>query len=730
MSSLVGKKVKVLEDRGRVREICSKNENLTEWCEKRANCCGKEATILEEDEDDWTLQLQFDDGFESWFPRTAVTNPDGSLIHVRLDEKELALLTKTLHVKRLRTTDGKWESLGLKTGIGGKHWTVIEEVKLGSAGERAGLKAGMTLSMVNGKSIADGGWPKFVETLNKAGGTFSITVHLGEQAPAVEKPAAPPPKPAEADDDDDSDAPAAGPMPMPQAGPAAPTPEVLAAAKRKKADEEAAAAHKAMEEAARTRSRQATIAALAQSLMRRFGNKETGRMSMEGLANFFDIIGNPAPTRHEFRQCCSYAKGDAKKGLGADFLVDLLTGLPEEEEMELEEVARELGGNVDGPTWEPPVLEDHVVKRMADERRKWQKTCPRCGNAVGSQACPRGLVDCAAPPRAVVIGDSHSRELSELLANYLNNQGEYAFRVDAAPIVGASAQGLINPNSRTRARQKYLEAVTSRGGDGSTHIDYLFVMIGSVDFDSVMFHKRDKRDRSWWYPQQLKASANAVEKFLTRDIDFGRVWKVVLVGIHPPPVERKDFFEQLNKANHRNDEKDAGERLGAFSAESLPELSERTQQASLFNQELSRIVMEVNKSSAIAKETESRACYLSVWEHLLDAQSGTVKAEFRRPNRTDTHLRFDALAEPYANALRKQLQMECMTPEHYAAVEQGIAGDDPMADSIETPSEIAASNPPAFNPWGPAPPGPESAEPPAAKRPRQELKPAIADELD
>jgi len=732
---IVGCKVKVLADQKKVKDFCDRNPNLAEWSDKRAACCGKGGTIVEEDEEDWTLQIRFEDGFESWFPRTAVTFPDGSFLPVgKLDDAaKAALLRRDFSIKRFRTAEGNWESLGLITGIGGRPWQTVDSVRPGLSGDRAGIKAGMTLHAINGNNVSNGTWPQFKEALLKAGGQFTLTVFLPDPEAAKSEPAAPDPhmeksgsqspQPAAApvvatqddddDDDEDSDEPGIGPA-MPNIGPSGPEEAAIRAA-----EEEAKAAQEAAEEAAKMRSKQASVNALSSALMRRFGQQ--GRLYHQGLVAFFETIGNTPPTRHEYRHCCAAYKGDAKNGLGLEFLGDMLEELPEDDEVELQEVAREVA-QFDGPSWEPPPHDIHTLQRMVDDRKRWLVHCPRCGYKVGCDKCPQGLGQCPTPPRAVVIGDSHARELSELLANFVTSNGQYAFRVDAAPIVGASAQGLINPNSRTRARQKYLEAVTSRGSDGSSHIDYLFIMIGSVDFDSVLFHKRDKKDSTWWYPQQMFHSASAVEKFLTRDIDFGRVGKVVVVAIHPPPVEKDHFFDQLNKGNHRNDEKEAGDRLDSFHATMLPELSERTRQAFLFNQELIRIVMEVNKMSATAKESESRCLFLSIWDHLIDPRTSTVFPQYRRSNRTDTHLRFETLAELYAGAIRKTLGTDCVTTSDAADTQESHVDKIEAVGELARPSEVrvVGGGGSTYQPPPPSGPPPSPAGDPAAKRQRVE----------
>lgn len=736
-----GRTVKLLADVAKVKDLCDKCPSLADWNEKRAKCCGKSATVVEEDEEDCTIKLKFPDGFASWFPITAIIEPE--------PQKPDLPGQKTYTVVRNKVGAG-WESLGLVTGCAGKPWTLIDSVKPGSAGARAGLSAGMSLSAINGQLVGAAGWDKFKEALGAAQGTLTVTVVLPTaqtKTPAGPPPAgaaagpgafgpppgppppgaktgpgsipaggrgigmtpgavgaamagpAPPPTGPSGPQAGVLGAAQAGPAPMPVSGPAMPTAAEVQAAAQALAEKQAKEAAEAAEELARQRSKAAQISALASALMQKFG--QLGRLHLDGLKALFDVVGNPLPTRHEFRQCCLAFRGTVARGLGLDFLIELLGELPEKEEEELNNIARELpsmtAGAADGPVWEPPELTEEQKGAMIEARKRWftdPYDCPRCVR----RGCK--LQECELPPRAVVIGDSHAREISELLANYTTSSGGYAFRVDAAPIVGASAQGLINPNSRTRARQKYLEAINSKGRDGCTHTDYLFIMIGSVDFDSVMFHKRDKKDRSWWYPQQIKASVNAVEKFLKRDVDYARVWKVVLVAIHPPPVEREDFFEQLNKRNHRNDEKDAGDRLGKFHAATLPELSERTRQASLYNAEMNRIVNEVNKD---CKEKEPRAVLLSLWDSLIDKTTMTVYKHFRRQLRTDTHLRFDALQEHYAGLIRKTLNIDCMSQSH-RGVETGDTG---QAPGIEAGGEVGGAGP-QFNPalfTSPPPPG-------------------------
>ena len=57
----------------------------------------------------------------------------------------------------------------------------------------------------------------------------------------------------------------------------------------------------------------------------------------------------------------------------------------------------------------------------------------------------------------LIFGDSHSRRYIELGADKIQN--DIKFKV--YPVHGATAQGAVNPHSKTKALSKYLETIQS-----------------------------------------------------------------------------------------------------------------------------------------------------------------------------------------------------------------------------------------------------------------------------
>eukprot|EP01062_Namystynia_karyoxenos_P042985 TRINITY_DN3146_c6_g1_i1.p1 TRINITY_DN3146_c6_g1~~TRINITY_DN3146_c6_g1_i1.p1 ORF type:complete len:1257 (+),score=555.37 TRINITY_DN3146_c6_g1_i1:203-3772(+) len=63
---------KVIDDVHRLMFLWQRHRDLPPWNEARGACCGLECYVEEEDKHDRTVKLRFDDGFFSWFPRSAL----------------------------------------------------------------------------------------------------------------------------------------------------------------------------------------------------------------------------------------------------------------------------------------------------------------------------------------------------------------------------------------------------------------------------------------------------------------------------------------------------------------------------------------------------------------------------------------------------------------------------------------------------------------------------------
>ena len=108
--------------------------------------------------------------------------------------------------------------------------------------------------------------------------------------------------------------------------------------------------------------------------------------------------------------------------------------------------------------------------------------------------------------KILCCGDSHTR-----VFNYCNSrQNEFVF--DVCVVSGATAQGAVNPNSKTDALNIFEKKINS------TRADKILIMLGEVDCGFVIWVRSKRYNIS--IDDQINISVNNLFTFLRRNINL------------------------------------------------------------------------------------------------------------------------------------------------------------------------------------------------------------------
>ena len=174
--------------------------------------------------------------------------------------------------------------------------------------------------------------------------------------------------------------------------------------------------------------------------------------------------------------------------------------------------------------------------------------------------------------------------------------------IDLAVIGGATALGLANPNSRTRALPRFEHAIRSI----PTGRPLLF-MLGEVDCGFVIWHRAETRGIP--VQRELDRSIRNYTRFLQRLQEDGR-GRIVVAATPPPTIREGQDWGDV--ANLRREVKAS--------------LCDRTQLTLEYNARL--------RTWAAARGV----AFLDYEREVLDAGTGVVAETFRNPNPRDHHL--------------------------------------------------------------------------------------------
>jgi len=143
------------------------------------------------------------------------------------------------------------------------------------------------------------------------------------------------------------------------------------------------------------------------------------------------------------------------------------------------------------------------------------------------------------------FGDSHTRYYIKDGANKIQNE----IKFDVCLVGGATAQGAVNPNSKTKALSIYRETLERKKND---NYDYFGIMLGEVDCGFVIWYRAKKYNKT--IQEQIMLAVNNLEEFLKNNVEkvFSKD-KIVVVGATLPTINDNTDKKFLNGARSEVD---------------------------------------------------------------------------------------------------------------------------------------------------------------------------------
>jgi len=136
--------------------------------------------------------------------------------------------------------------------------------------------------------------------------------------------------------------------------------------------------------------------------------------------------------------------------------------------------------------------------------------------------------------RVCFFGDSHARIYITEGAAQLQND----IKFDVHHIGGATAQGAVNPNSKTQALNLYRETLENKKNNNNriSLFDYFAIMLGEVDCGFVIWYRAKKYNET--IQQQIMLAVNNLEEFLKKDVErYFSNNKIVVIGAPLPTIK-------------------------------------------------------------------------------------------------------------------------------------------------------------------------------------------------
>ena len=215
------------------------------------------------------------------------------------------------------------------------------------------------------------------------------------------------------------------------------------------------------------------------------------------------------------------------------------------------------------------------------------------------------------------FGDSHAQHYIKWGANNIQNE----IKFDVCFVGGATAQGAVNPGSKTKALSIYRETLERKKND---NYDYVGIMLGEVDCGFVIWYRAKKYNQN--IQEQIMLAANNLEEFLKNDVE--KVFpkdKVVVVGATLPTIKNNTDKKFLSGARSEVD-------------------------ASL--QERIDCTFEYNKQLAIMAKN-NKYLYFDISDETFDQENYCVFSQFLNKNPHDHHFDGHSVAPIFVDKFKE-----------------------------------------------------------------------------
>ena len=201
----------------------------------------------------------------------------------------------------------------------------------------------------------------------------------------------------------------------------------------------------------------------------------------------------------------------------------------------------------------------------------------------------------------LILGDSHTR--------YFQARTNSRFKYTVCTVAGATAQGAVNPNSKTNA----LALFESHLKENTRH-DYVCTMLGEVDCGFVIWYRASKHKVS--IDSQIERSIANYADFLNKVASYYNPDRIIVLSAPLPTIKDNTNPNILS---------------GARKEVTTP-LGERTRLTHTYNEKLKQLC---NKNGYK---------WIDVTKELLDPKTQVLHDKWRHPDPTDHHLN-DKLAK-------------------------------------------------------------------------------------
>ena len=131
--------------------------------------------------------------------------------------------------------------------------------------------------------------------------------------------------------------------------------------------------------------------------------------------------------------------------------------------------------------------------------------------------------------KVLFLGDSHVQDYIYRGARLIQNE----IKFDTCFVGGATAQGAVNPNSKTKALSRFSDLLKQKK---RSSYDYFAIMLGEVDCGYLIWYRAKKYNKT--VEEQINLSVNNLEKFLKTQVEknFAKN-KIVVVGATLPTIK-------------------------------------------------------------------------------------------------------------------------------------------------------------------------------------------------
>ena len=200
----------------------------------------------------------------------------------------------------------------------------------------------------------------------------------------------------------------------------------------------------------------------------------------------------------------------------------------------------------------------------------------------------------------LVLGDSHADCLNKKI--YPNN--DYQFNYEVLAVGGATAQGAVNPNSKTNSIAKFTNHLTKSGKK-----NFVLIQLGEVDCGFVIWYRSEKHGIS--IDEQIDLSIGNYKKFLEDVVTkYYAPEQIIVCSATLPTI-------------HDNADKSmlAGQRSSVTAS-----IHERTELTHRYNKRLRKMCQDMNYN------------WLDLTPDTIDESTGLVHDDWRHPLKTDHHL--------------------------------------------------------------------------------------------